>query len=249
MRKILLIFCVIASLSLGVLSACQHSKKQDSISEADMDVSLQEDQVEEAVEEAPSPAVESENDTAQNNDLTDEELLLPVFVTNNQERKFGYMNQSEEWIIPPEYDSADFFSKEGVALVSKGGTAYMIDINGNIITDIKIGDSVGLVERLWSTDSFAKADFIHGNVTILWYDSDYQSKFAPKAHIGFMDMDGNVTNLHHDLVLDSDFNNTMVEAGLYKITNETSGKEGYINTKGEIVIPVEFDTLGLLGHL
>ena len=45
---------------------------------------------------------------------------------------WGYIDEQAEWVVPPQYDSADSF-RDGLALVEKGGKMMYIDPRGGVV--------------------------------------------------------------------------------------------------------------------
>ncbi len=45
---------------------------------------------------------------------------------------WGYIDEQAEWVVPPQYDSADSF-RDGLALVEKGGKMMYIDHGGTVV--------------------------------------------------------------------------------------------------------------------
>ena len=53
-------------------------------------------------------------------------------VTDDETRLMGFIDESAQWIIPPQYDSAAGF-RDGLALVEKDGKLLYIDHNGTVV--------------------------------------------------------------------------------------------------------------------
>ena len=69
---------------------------------------------------------------------------------------WGYIDEAAEWVIPPQFDSADNF-RDGLALVEKGGKLGYIDIDGMVVWEeaaldeaipVRVGDSETTVQAI-----------------------------------------------------------------------------------------------------
>lgn len=170
--------------------------------------------------------------------------------------KWGFWHIEGREIIAPKYEEATIF-KEGLAPVKLNGKYGFIDVNDNTIIDFKykyaqpfyeglaavlINDKWGFINKKGDfviQPSFDRVDNFDNGFSVVFHqkesygyeeDSTYEETYGK---YGLIDKKG---TLKLDTIYDhiGEFKN-----GFAKI--ELKRKEGFINTKGEIAIPIQFD--------
>ncbi len=220
MKKALKI--LLFSLSILTLTGC--GKK------ADQPTAWNANQEKEQGKNTPSPM--SEEIPPANGETTDESSsfsktsdtikgsLYPVYITENNKRKYGYSNNKGDFIIQPAYDDATNFT-EGFAIVNTGDTYKVIDTTGNVI---------------YKSDSSIEP-FKNGAAII--------NKFTDKLLYGYIDTAGNIIANGNFYEFADNFNSDnkafVYSAGKSSIIDKTGNiLESYpVDTKYQDVIDIQ----------
>ncbi len=126
---------------------------------------------------------------------------------------WGYINEKGEMVITPKFTEAGFFAN-GLASVEVGNSKwYFIDTNGNI----KSGNA-----------TFDEAESFNYGYAIVKKDGLYG---LVDANINYV-----IPPMYH-------FLDDVAANGLLMCKVSSSGKWGYVNTKGERVIDTQFDSV------
>ncbi|MCL2772366.1 MAG: WG repeat-containing protein [Oscillospiraceae bacterium] len=158
--------------------------------------------------------------------------------------KWGYIDKNGEVVIPLIYDFADFFS-EGLAAVCKDGKWGYIDKNGEVVIPL-IYDFAdyfnGGVAYILSGNNVGYIDKT-GEVVVLLKYSSYISYLGDGLILVYND-DENETVIEDidsgNVIFRYDSISSFGENGLAAASKD--GKWGFINKKGEVVIPLVYDT-------
>lgn len=188
----------------------------------------------------------------------DKDLLLPL--PDSATGKFGYKDIKDNWVIEPQYDSADFFTNKDIALVSKDEKAFFIDRKGQIKTQLNIEGSVTRISRQTGpllsdtaavSSGYALHDFVNKRLFIRWAVKNTSPKSdnwldngPERFHDGFVDENGNVTALPENYNNETFYvTQTMLDSDMFLIYDKDCEKYGYINSNQEVVIPFIYDDL------
>lgn len=159
--------------------------------------------------------------------------------------KWGYLNAEGVWKIPPKFEHANWFSRYGLAVVKINGEQFFLDCYGEIVAQPQIdaacvgvfSDNGLIMFRLEQRYGF----FNHRGEVAIPAVFDYANDFSPNGlalvtfdqHRGFIDAQAHMQPFQFDNA--SPFsNNGLAPASI-------GGQWGYINSKGEFVIPPQFD--------
>lgn len=179
--------------------------------------------------------------------------------------KYGYVDTTGKMVISPQFDKADSFS-EGLALVEADGKDVFIDKTGKVVIKPDLTPREGFKKGLAVAGTVGSYGFINksGKVSIsaqfTFADSFYEGfaavysggtfRLCPTedgptvAFTGgkwqYIDKDGDpmikVPDTLSQPIYDHKFSN-----GLALIRAADTGKYGYLNQKGVIAIPAQFD--------
>lgn len=169
----------------------------------------------------------------------EKKLTADFLLPEKEGEKYGYKNWNGEWMIEPQFDCANLFFDNGTAIVVKGSRALLIDRRGNIVSAIGINSQVAAAGRL---SSYFQDDFVNGKVPITWSENGWNEKK------GFMDEEGNVTELPDNLSLAGDNTLTMKEKGWYVVHDEYQDAYGYMDGNMNWIIPAVFEDLGAISE-
>jgi len=126
--------------------------------------------------------------------------------------KYGLIDKTGKAITPLQYDFIGMFSEAGVAIIKKGDKQSFMDVTGKEIIPFKY-------------------DFIsefHDGVAIV------KSLVNERSLSGIIDVTGK------EIVLLSEIKFTKFSEGM--VAFEKQSRVGFMNTKGEIVIPAKYDS-------
>jgi len=154
--------------------------------------------------------------------------------------KFGFIDQKENWVIPPEFDAADDF-KEGLARVLKNGKWGYINTKGKMI--------IAPYFRLCFSflNGYAKASVDNTN----WGLINTEGKFVIEPVYSDITSPGNeqvfavkktisskwqLINIKKEPVSDKEFTGVRDFSEGLAPARDSSGKWGFINAKGDWVI-------------
>ena len=165
--------------------------------------------------------------------------------------KYGFINVKGEFVIEPQFDSARDFS-EGLAAVEIDNKYTYIDKTGQIITEGRFKEAENFSEGFAAVRIDRKWGYINKNGHIIikcQYEEVYpfsggialvrrhSGRWGYRRGSGFIcsvvKQNGEVTDLGFSFV-------TRFSEGLASIVNEDR-HWGYIDRKGEIVIPYQYD--------
>ncbi len=129
--------------------------------------------------------------------------------------KWGYIDTHGTWVSNPAYDEAGYFS-QGVAPVKQNGLWGYIDLQGNWIVKPTYTEAHSLSE---------------GFGLVKGYDT-----------VGFVDHKGRLTFYAGNWINARDFSDGLAAVEVSSNSkNHYIGKWGYINKKGDFIIPPRFD--------
>lgn len=157
----------------------------------------------------------------------DKDILLPVF----ENGRYGYKNIQDEWVIQPQFEYAQMFNDQDVAVVDMGGVSYLIDREGKGIVPLARKGALYAYCSLNSTKA--------GLIPIAWYD-----EAGWPVEGGFIDKQGIPTGRMYDDIMWPE-EGAMKERDYYLV--ESGGKFGYVNGENEEVISLVYDDLGNIG--
>ncbi|MDE6321190.1 MAG: WG repeat-containing protein [Muribaculaceae bacterium] len=154
--------------------------------------------------------------------------------------KWGYINKSEEIVIPLIYDNAGAFS-EGLAAVKKDGKYGFINKSGDVVIPFLYGGCFPFRNGTAAVSIGGKHGHINtsGDIVIpLSYDHadpffDGMAKVKKGGKYGYVDKSGKVS-----VPIIYDDGRQFVD-GLVPVRK--GGKWGYVNKSGKVVIPLIYD--------
>lgn len=158
--------------------------------------------------------------------------------------KFGYIDKTGKYVIPPTFDYASDFS-EGLAAVSVGQRCGYIDHAGRFSIPAFIGDEHGCgpfrggLALAGSSDMMGVIDrsghyVIPAQHAIAWGLGEGLIGFLGDIQRGFFDNSGKL------VIKTSSYSNVgPFSESLAAVSKDD--KWGYINQRGELVIPLQFD--------
>jgi len=168
--------------------------------------------------------------------------------------KWGFINRAGEVVIPFEYDGAKFFS-EGLAAVKREKKWGFIDKYGKEVIPFEYDDFSYKKERFSKGVVIVKKGNEYGVIDkngaeiipfIYKYVTDGGEGFfsiIENDKYGFIDRDRNVIcPCRYDYV--SEFHNGFAKVSIKTGSGLFDSIEGYINTKGEEVIPCQYHVAG-----
>ncbi len=139
-----------------------------------------------------------------------------MFVIEDKNHRFGYVDSDFNDVIKPQYDSALAF-QNGVAVVSKNGKYGGVDITGKTVIPFQY-------------DSFGQ--FQEGLALVAVGSKETEYSYV-KGKYGFVDLQGRIK-----IPLNCDRAEPFYEG--YAIVTK-DGKSGFVNTQGKLAIPCQFD--------
>jgi len=178
-----------------------------------------------------------------NGNTQEKPYLYPV---RNNEDKWGYINSKGEVVIDFIYDYAGFFT-DGTAVVSLNDLYGLIDSDGNIVIKPKydyIGNfSEGLAHIvLYDTDT-ARHGFIDKDGNTFYKDyfnnntgdfHDGLAAFEIDLYFGYVDRNG-------DIVIQPEYFMAYGFSEGFAVVANEDDKHGFIDKKGNLVIPFKFE--------
>lgn len=197
----------------------------------------------------PGATAENSNPGAQitpkfTNDYSQEKpYLYPV---KDNDDKWGYINSEGKVIIDFIYDHAGFFA-DGTAVVSINDRYGLIDLDGKTIIQPQYGYigsfSEGLAHIVQYDADTIRHGFINKDGTVFYRDyfnnntgdlHDGLAVFEKDFNFGYVDATGDIA-IQPENFMAYDFSE-----GLAAVANEDD-KLGFIDTKGNLVIPFNFE--------
>jgi len=176
--------------------------------------------------------------------------------------KWGYSTKDKKIVVDCEFDYTFRFS-DGIGKVKKNGRYGYIDLSGNLITEIKFRNANKFNEGFARV---APSKLINKTGEFVFEDKDYEAisnfhnGFAAieiNSKLGFINYEGNLVippiyeNDSYDVIRDesemnlneANYNNKCkFSDGLISLKKE--GKYGILNTKGETIVPFEYEYIG-----
>lgn len=157
----------------------------------------------------------------------DKDILLPVF----ENGRYGYKNIQDEWVIQPQFEDAQMFNDQDVAVVDMGGESYLIDREGKVIVSLARKDEPYAYCSRYSTKA--------GLIPTMWFDEErdiYGCGFINKQGIP-------IGRIYDDITWPNE--GAMKEQDYYLVAS--GEKSGYVNGENEEVISLVYDDLGNIG--
>lgn len=183
--------------------------------------------------------------------------LYPAFETVDQEVKYGYINQSGEYVIIPAFDSASDYH-DGLAVVTMDGNYLVIDTFGSIIytdndpiEDFCNGAAV-IADRGRDTNLYGYID-AKGNIIVKpMYEAVSSFRDDSTAYVktdryeyALIDLTGKVLESY---TLDKKYDSDLAPEDGYVIYSNKKKQFGVVNMKGEEIIPPEYKEIKYLGN-
>lgn len=189
------------------------------------------------------------NDNVINLNYDDVCSISEGLILVQKDGKYGFIDGNKQEVVPCVYDSAHDF-ENGVAEVRKDGKAGYIDKKGNIIIPcaydiiyayndsnesfaiVQVGNKYGCID-MKTGNEIMKCKY-----DLIYYALEGRFIFEKAGKLGLFDMNTNVElKFNYSLELDWYFRN--FSEGMMAVTY--NNKWGYINTKGEEIIPCIYD--------
>lgn len=153
---------------------------------------------------------DDDDDFGGGNALTSNTKLWPAY--SSSEKLWGYINESGEWAIKPQFTAAYYFSCERAVIQVANKKYYYIDTNGN---------------------------YINGNATFtdcFSFENNYAVVKDDKGIYGLIDRNCNfvIQPMYYYL-------GNVASNGLMLCQASSGGKLGYINTNNDKIIDYQFD--------
>lgn len=175
------------------------------------------------------------------------EGLAVIAKTENGVTKYGFINTDGEIVIPVEYDDVDYFS-EGFAPVEKDGVWSYIDHSGEIISPQSysyahsFSEGVALILNGVGSYSFINHDFeILSTFTMSAWSyrpQIYNGVLAAKPDNGKW----GCIDIYGNWVIPAEYENLyFIDDDL--IVAKLGEKSGYLDCTGEVVIPIDYDSV------
>lgn len=185
-----------------------------------------------------------------------EQALLPQF--NQENGKYGYIDQLGQWIIPAKYESAQQFS-EGFGIVKDQGLWGVIDERGNWVFRPDDDINFPVISLMGVHNGLINAKNNQQPLNKCWgYITPYgEWKIPPQFHSAGLFYNG--LAVVTTFVENDKKTGYISKEGKWVIPPvydtarpfsedlacvEKDGKFGYINTIGNVVIPLKFDGAG-----
>lgn len=155
-------------------------------------------------------------------------------IVRNQHFKWGMIDFKENTILPFEYDFIGIW-RDNLAVVEKNKKYGYIDKNGDIVIDLQYALALPFEHNLALVKKGNKIGFIDTTNTVVIdfiYD-DYKT----------------IVDVYEDDISLSGYSQTNKRFSMKEgyIVLKKDGKWGYINVKGNVVIPFEYDNIGIPG--
>ncbi len=146
--------------------------------------------------------------------------LLPACINQDNKQKWGYINESGEFVIKPQYDAANNFNSKGLAVVA----------NNIYVNDVSEICSIYFIDK-------------NGKVALGPYSCSYVPDF--KNGYAIINEDGKGGKLISEdgkIVLRSQYWIESISEGMVKIyEKQPSGfKYGFMGLEGNVVVPLKY---------
>jgi len=159
--------------------------------------------------------------------------------------KYGYINASGKLVIPATFDSASYFTSNGLAYVRLGKKYGYINTKGDIVIPAEFDDANDFASNgLALVKIDGKFGYINSKGKIVIPAIyDYARNFADNglALVQVNDRKKYI-NSQGTVAIEKDFENcwNFTSSGLAAV--KIGGKIGFMNSKGTVVIPPKYDT-------
>ncbi len=243
MKKALKI--LLFSLSILTLTACGKKSEQPTWSNVNQEKEQGINTPSPGREETPPANGETTNSIKTSDNKSRNNTLYPVFITENNIRKYGYVNEKGDFVIQPVYDGATNFS-EGLAVVITTDTYKVIDSTGNII--YKSNSSIepfqngaAIINKMTDKLLYGYID-TNGNeiANSNFYEfadnfnSDNQAFVYSEGKSSIIDKSGNILESYP---IDSRYQDIIdIQDGYIIYSDPDTGDYGVINYKGEDIL-------------
>lgn len=138
--------------------------------------------------------------------------LYPAYIMEGSEKKWGYINESGEFIIKPKYESAEDFRSNGIGSVLENGRWGLIDKSGERISE----------SQYWYTSVFSE------KATVVTDDLGKSYLLDEKGKILFQ-TEGSIDKLSCGM------------AAFSKQVDRDKSSWGYIDAEGKVVIEPKYE--------
>jgi len=178
------------------------------------------------------------------------EGFASVLSPSEQGQKWGYINESGNYVIPNEYGKTSFFVN-GLAVVTKGGKTGVIDKNGKVVIPLEYQDKEIVVTE--NRDAF----FLQKNGKWAYANAkgeiktgyEFDEIFAPTENMAAVVRKGKYgfINENGELVIPCQYEGFLPFAeGI--ATVQKGGLCGCINKQGELVIDCQYQYIGAFSN-
>lgn len=243
MKKALKI--LLFSLSILTLTACGKKTEQPTGSNTNQEKEQGISTPSPTREETPPANGEATNSIKTSDNKSMNNTLYPVFITENNIRKYGYVNEKGDFVIQPVYDGATNFS-EGLAVVNTTDTYKVIDTTGNVIykSDSSIGtfqNGAAIINKITDKLLYGYID-TNGNAIADSnfyefadnFNSDNQAFVYSEGKSSIIDKSGNILESYS---IDSRYQDIIdIQDGYIIYSDPDTGDYGVINYKGEDIL-------------
>lgn len=243
MKKALKI--LLFSLSILTLTACGKKTEQPTGSNTNQEKEQGISTPSPTREETPPANGEATNSIKTSDNKSMNNTLYPVFITENNIRKYGYVNEKGDFVIQPVYDCATNFS-EGLAVVNTTDTYKVIDTTGNVIykSDSSIGtfqNGAAIINKITDKLLYGYID-TNGNAIADSnfyefadnFNSDNQAFVYSEGKSSIIDKSGNILESYP---IDSRYQDIIdIQDGYIIYSDPDTGDYGVINYKGEDIL-------------
>lgn len=245
MKKALKI--LLFSLSILTLTGCGKKSEQPTGSnvnqEKEQGINTPSPMVEETSPANGETANENSSSTKTSDNKSMKDTLYPVFIIENNIRKYGYINEKGDFVIQPVYDDVTNFS-EGLAVVNTTGTFKVIDATGNVIykSDSYIEpfhNGAAIITKITNNqllhgyidttgNEIANANFYEFADN---FNSDNKAFVYSEGISSIIDKSGNILESYP---IDSKYQDVIdIQDGYIIYSDTDTGNYGVINYKGE----------------
>ena len=129
--------------------------------------------------------------------------------------KYGFINEKGDIVIEPQYDEAYFFFSDSVCYAENGTQKGLIDATGKFV-----------IEFSEDTEIYWVRKFINGTAICDGIDSK----------CGIIKKDGT-------MILEMIYKNISRDGEFGYIVEDTNGNMGYVNHRGEFIVPCKYDAV------
>lgn len=178
-----------------------------------------------------------------------------------ESKKWGYANVNGDLVIPAQYEKCYPFSSNGLAVIydEKERQYHFIDLSNKRLetnpSKFKIKDGFG-----FNVSNFQNKLFLV-QVNDKWgYMNDAGKMAIPAVYDNGSDFNGGYATVNKGgqfMILDTKGKETLIEGGVLDAKEFSEGlapvrmldkKFGFVNTKGELAIPAQFESVGYFSN-